>query len=403
MTPAKTKRAARSPRPKPSSAPRPRSAAPATQEFDVLHPELLAERYELGPTIGRGATGIVRRGHDRVLGRDVAIKCLYPHLVADDAVRERFLREAQLAARLQHPHAVAIFDVGGTDEPFIVMEHLAGGSLAERILDETLDAGAAISLGSQLLGALQSAHASGIIHRDIKPANIMFTSDGTAKLVDFGIATSADRTNHTTTNVVLGTLSYLAPERLCGQRATVASDIYAVGIVLYEAVAGAPPFTADSPVALLHEITSREEAPDLSATHPDIDPRLAITLTRALHRDPQQRFSSAAEMAEALTAPVPEPIVSPSAKYTPTGTQRWRASVSAGAPKSPVAVARPRRVLPWVAGAVVASVLALGLVVAVSDDGGASDQPRTEVTVEAGTSPTLEETLDALEAAVRGK
>jgi serine/threonine protein kinase len=346
----------------------------------TLHKEsdVLSARYELGPVIGRGATGTVRHGHDRRLGRDVAIKSLYPHLAIDPDARDRFLREAQLAARLQHPHAVAIHDVGGDDTPFIVMEHLSGGTLADRLRRGPMASDDAIALGCELLSALEAAHMHGIIHRDIKPANIMFTGDGSAKLVDFGIATSAEHANHTTTGVVLGTLAYVAPERLAGSRATASSDLYAVGVVLFEAVTGHPPFAADNPAAMLQEITATVDAPDIAGTHPEIDHTLASTLARALHPDPTRRFASADEMMGAL-----------------------RARPSTGTVAAPTDASRSRRTeWTWIAAVAAVLILLAGLA-AIARDRDGSPPPRTAVDAEAETYPELDQAIDALEDAVR--
>jgi eukaryotic-like serine/threonine-protein kinase len=359
----------------------------STQLYDVAKAEMLDGRYELGAVIGRGATGVVCHGRDHVLDRDVAIKSLYPHLVSEAESRERFLREARLAAQLQHPHAVAIHDVGTGDKPYIVMELLTGGTLADRLRERPLRSPSAVRLGRQVLAALDAAHALGIVHRDIKPANIMFTGDGVTKLVDFGIATSADQTNHTATGVVLGTLPYLAPERLRGDSATVASDVYAVGVLLYEAVTGALPFHADNPAALLLEITDADEPPTLATGHQHVEPVVAATIARALRRDPEERFASAAEMGAALLPRVathesPRPMLpEPRTERLPT-----------------LAPGRDRR--PLFAAAIVSVVLALAIIGALLARDSAGT-PKSSVQAEDPTGTELDQSIQALEDAVR--
>jgi serine/threonine-protein kinase len=263
-------------------------------------PELLADRYELGEVIGHGAMGTVRAGHDRVLDRIVAVKLLHAHLADEPDTRARFEQEARLAARLHHPNAVTVFDSGEHEgTPFIVMEHVAGETLAARIARGPLDAAAARRLGAQVLDALGAAHALGIVHRDVKPGNILLTADGHAKLADFGIAKSADGASHTSVGQVVGTLAYLAPERIQGATATPQSDLYAVGVVLYEALTGVKPFAATTPVARLDEARATP-APDPRTVVPDIDGSLALAIHRALHPDPARRFATAATMGAAL-------------------------------------------------------------------------------------------------------
>ena len=291
-------------------------------EASALHApddDLLAGRYELGVVLGRGATGVVYRGRDRVLCRDVAIKLLYNDLAGQQETSTRFRREAQLAARIHHPHAVAIFDTGVHEgRQFIVMECLSGETLAKRIAEQPLSLDDVQTIGLQLLGALDAAHQCGVIHRDIKPANLLLTSTGGVKVADFGIATDADRLALTSVGFVVGTIAYLAPERLRGNPATAQSDIYAAGIVLYEMLTGRKPFTGDTPAVMLNQISNGSPI-DISSLRPDIDPALARVVMRALEREPDARYASAAAMAEALeksrttgprpSVPTPPPTV----------------------------------------------------------------------------------------------
>ena len=262
--------------------------------------QLLAGRYELGVVLGRGATGVVHRGRDRVLRREVAIKLLYPDLARERETSLRFQQEAQLAARIHHPNAVAIFDTGVHEgQPFIVMECLPGETLATRITAGPLPFDEVREIGEQLLGALDAAHQRGVIHRDIKPTNLLLTSTGAIKVADFGIATGADRHARTNVGFVVGTLAYLAPERLRGVSATAQSDIYAAGVVLYEALTGRKPFAGDTAAALLDQI-SNGAAIDITSLRADIDPALTRVVMRALEKEPGARYDTAAAMAKAL-------------------------------------------------------------------------------------------------------
>jgi non-specific serine/threonine protein kinase/serine/threonine-protein kinase len=262
--------------------------------------DLLAGRYELGAVLGRGATGVVHRGLDRVLRRDVAIKLLYADLAHEQETSARFQQEARLAARIHHPNAVAIFDTGVHEgQPFIVMECLPGETLASRITAHPLPFDEVHTIGAELLGALDAAHQRGVIHRDIKPANLLLTSEGSVKVADFGIATDADRHALTSVGFVVGTLAYLAPERLLGIPATARSDIYSAGVVLYEALTGRKPFAGDTPAELLNEI-SNGSAIDIASLRPDIDPALTAVVMRAIQKDPEARYASAMAMATAL-------------------------------------------------------------------------------------------------------
>ncbi|GAC1543878.1 MAG: hypothetical protein NVS3B12_32480 [Acidimicrobiales bacterium] len=217
--------------------------------------ELVDGRYRIGATVGHGAMGDVFAGEDIRLGRPVAIKLLRRGLADDPAMSTRFAAEARAAARVVHPNVVAIFDTGlfgGT--PFIVMECLPGRTLADEFAEGPVPQDRARKWILQVLGALSAAHREGVIHRDIKPSNILLTSGGDAKVADFGIAKVEESADVTGTGLVIGTAAYLAPERVAGQPASVGSDVYAAGVVLYEALSGFRPFVADTPLAFLHAI-----------------------------------------------------------------------------------------------------------------------------------------------------
>jgi hypothetical protein len=263
--------------------------------------QLLGGRYQLGELLGHGGVGEVRAGVDRRLRRDVAIKLLRPEMAVQPGVRKRFEHEAKMAARLAHPNIVAVFDFGVEQGvPFLVMERLPGQTLGDVLATGPLGFSEVEELGRQLLDALASAHRGGMLHRDIKPRNVLVAGPGTWKLGDFGIAKSieaGDDPGLTATGLVVGTPAYLPPERLTGVPATVASDVYGVGVVLYQAVSGQSPFEG-VPLPALASAVPRL----LRERRPDIPPGLDAVVARAMARDPSARFASAAEMAAALAS-----------------------------------------------------------------------------------------------------
>src|ERR1700722_18658090 len=200
---------------------------------------LLAGRYELGSMLGHGGMADVRDATDRRLARPVAVKILRPDLAAQPRARRRFETEARAAARLSHPNAVMVFDSGEDDGvPFIVMERLPGRTLADEFLDGPLTLERARAVAREILSALGAAHAAGIVHRDVKPGNVLLTDDGHVKVSDFGIAKTVDDIDQTQTTELIATPQYLAPARLAGEPASSRSDLYSVGVLLYEATSG---------------------------------------------------------------------------------------------------------------------------------------------------------------------
>jgi hypothetical protein len=261
---------------------------------------ILAGRYELGPVLGRGGMATVRDATDRRLGRRVAVKILRPDLAEQPRARERFETEAHAAARLAHPNVVMVFDSGEDDgSPFLVMERLSGRTFADELAEAPVAVGRVCDIAGEILAALAAAHAAGIIHRDIKPANVLLTDDGHAKVSDFGIAKTLDDGDHTQTAEVLATPGYLAPERLAGQPASERSDLYSVGVLLYEALGRRRPFSGDTPLALMRAI-ERGDAEPLNGLRPELPPAVVAVVERSMRVDPAERFGSAAEMAAAL-------------------------------------------------------------------------------------------------------
>ena len=261
-------------------------------------------RYRLEGPLGRGGMAEVLAGTDLRLRRPVAVKFLLPEMAARDDIRQRFEAEAQAAASFNDPHAVAVYDTGEHEgRPYIVMERLPGETLADRILTGPQDPTWVRQVACEVLGALGAAHAVGLVHRDVKPGNILITADGHAKIADFGIAKSLEATDGsrdlTGTGQLLGTPAYLPPERLDGGPATAQSDLYSLGVVLYEALAGTCPFPADTPMKTAMAIVAGDYQP-LHEVRPGLDPSLVATVERAMATDPAARFDSAAAMAAAL-------------------------------------------------------------------------------------------------------
>jgi serine/threonine-protein kinase len=276
-------------------------------------PEVLGGRYELRGVLGRGGMAEVRDGWDIRLDRPVAVKLLYPVFTTQPDNRMRFEVEARAAAGLNHPHIVAVHDSGEHDGmPYIVMERLSAQTLADVIARGPLPQPQVRSILDQVLSALAAAHAAGILHRDIKPANILFSESGHTKVADFGIAKSA-ASAHTLTGQIVGTMAYLSADRIAGRPASVADDLYAVGAVGYEALAGRRAFPQESLPELARAI-SEGALPPLTALRPDVDPALAAVIERAMARDPGWRFGSADEMRAALAGPATVPPVRPATR-----------------------------------------------------------------------------------------
>ncbi|WP_116201966.1 Stk1 family PASTA domain-containing Ser/Thr kinase [Amycolatopsis circi] len=266
-------------------------------------PRLLSNRYELGDTLGYGGMSEVHHGHDVRLGREVAIKVLRADLARDPQFQERFRREAQNAAALNHPAIVAVYDTGeaNTDVgplPYIVMEYVEGRTLRDIVKTEgPLSQKRAMEVMADVCAALDFSHRHGIVHRDVKPANVMITKNGAVKVMDFGIARAMHdgQSAMTQTAAVIGTAQYLSPEQARGESVDARSDVYAAGCVLYELITGEPPFTGDSPVAVAYQHV-REDPNPPSSVNPAVSPELDAVVLKALAKGPANRYQSAAEM-----------------------------------------------------------------------------------------------------------
>lgn len=268
----------------------------------------IAGRYVLERRISQGGMATVWQARDEVLARPVAIKILHPHLSQDEGFLERFRREALAAARLTHPNIVSIYDTGteeaSDEEPdlqYIVMEHCSRGTLEDLLHAEgSLPPERVASIGVSICEALSYAHRHGIVHRDVKPGNVLIASDGSLKVADFGIAKAAfAQKDITTTGSILGTVTYLSPEQGRGEEPDHRSDLYGLGVVLYELAVGRPPFAAETQIAtaMMHV---KDPPPSLRSIRAGIPRPLEAVVLKALAKDPDDRFASAEDMARAL-------------------------------------------------------------------------------------------------------
>lgn len=260
-------------------------------------PRRVGGRYRLAEPLARGGMASVYRGRDEQLERDVAIKLMRSELGDDPKVLRRFEAEARRAASISHPNLVAVYDVGSEDgTPYIVMEIVEGGDLSSAVAREgPMDPRRAARIGADVADGLAAAHAAGVIHRDVKPGNILLDPDGRARVADFGIARAIGDESLTATGAMLGSVEYFSPEQARGERATAATDIYALGVVLYELVTGARPFTGDSPYAVA-TARLRQAPPDPREVNPDVPDELAGIIQRAMATDPAARHESAAKL-----------------------------------------------------------------------------------------------------------
>ncbi|XVS64505.1 Stk1 family PASTA domain-containing Ser/Thr kinase [Actinosynnema sp. CA-299493] len=266
-------------------------------------PRLLSNRYELGETLGYGGMSEVHKGRDVRLGRDVAIKVLRADLARDTQFQERFRREAQNSAALNHPAIVAVYDTGETQTeygplPYIVMEFVDGRTLRDIVKTQgPLSGKRAMEVMADVSAALDFSHRHGIVHRDVKPANVMITRAGAVKVMDFGIARAVHdgQAAVTQTAAVIGTAQYLSPEQARGEAVDGRSDVYASGCVLFELLTGEPPFTGDSPVAVAYQHV-REDPKSPSELNPKVTPALDAIVLKAMAKGPANRYQSAAEM-----------------------------------------------------------------------------------------------------------
>src|SRR5215213_3092030 len=258
---------------------------------------LISERYRIEEKIGSGGMSSVYRAFDPMLERWVAIKLMHRDISNDPDQLERFRREARAVAQLNHPHVVTVIDAGEDDgAPYIVFEYVEGETLKERIRRlGRLPVSEAVAYAIEIGRALDAAHASRLVHRDVKPQNVLIDRDGRAKVTDFGIARSLEAQGLTATGRVLGTTDYVSPEQALGHEVTGQSDIYSLGIVVYEMLTGETPFKADTQVAVAMRHV-RDPLPDVQRRRPEVSAALAAVVERATAKDTERRYRTVDEM-----------------------------------------------------------------------------------------------------------
>ena len=263
--------------------------------------QIIKERYKVIELLGEGGMAFVYKAKDMQLERMVAIKTLKPNYVEQTTFVERFKREAQTAANLNHPNIVQIFDWGIEEEPYFVMEYIEGNTLTSIISNKkTISLSDVLFIGAQVANGLEAAHTQGLVHRDIKPGNIMITPGGKVKVTDFGIVSIQDEESDITkTGSILGTASYISPEQAQGKAVSVGSDLYSLGTVLYELLTGNPPFVAESPIATATKhLTEKPDKP--SKYRKDLPKGIENAILKLLHKTPKDRFKSAEDLRAVL-------------------------------------------------------------------------------------------------------
>lgn len=280
--------------------------------------------YTILGKVAQGAMGHIYRGRHATLEREVAIKFMDPGLVSDATCMERFLREARILASINHPNIVNVFDLGTTAEgqPYMVMEFVSGISLADRLRQGPIELPDVGRIVSQLLSALSTLHTAKIVHRDIKPSNVMLAEGRTPKLLDFGIARATSLASMTNMGKTIGTPNYMSPEQAQGKPVGPASDLYSLGVVLYELLMGIPPFRADNPLSVLM-MHIESPIPTLPTSIPS---RIRTVVARAMEKSPSRRYSSAEEMLQAVQQAFSEDV---NHKTSPFGFKTKSGEVSA--------------------------------------------------------------------------
>ena len=320
--------------------------------MDLTAPgRVLGNRYRLVEPLARGGMATVWIAEDPVLSRQVAVKVLRADLAADDATRTRFRHEAIAAAKLSHPNIVSTFDTGDDDGVAYIVMELVHGPTLRHLIDQRggLAVSDVIRIGKQVADALDAAHRAGLVHRDVKPANVLVPASGPVKVTDFGIAKAAGSDDLTRTGTVMGTARYLAPEQVNGRPTDARTDVYALGLLMFESLCGHPPFGGDTDIATaMARLTTT--APAVRAERPEVSAALDDVIHRCLARQPAARFASAAAVRDALerarldpTGAIPTPVAprpQPSAPVAPVAPVGRSTDPTGPTSPQPVPVAR---------------------------------------------------------------
>jgi serine/threonine-protein kinase len=348
--------------------------------------DVVSGRYRLESHLGSGATSAVWRARDLDLGRVVALKALLGAGV-DPQLAGRFEREGQILGRLSHPNVVPVFATGNDGgRPYLVMAFVDGKSFDQVLAEGPMAVDDALDLAADVAAGLAAAHRAGVVHRDVKPANIVCGNDGVPRLVDFGIARADDLTAMTRADSVLGTASYLSPEQARGEVPGPASDVYALGCVLYEALTGSPPFRGDSPLSVAYKHV-HDVPVAVRSLRPEVPAAVEAVVLRALAKLPADRYAGGADLEADLRrarqgeAPADATAATEALAPVPSDATMVMPAVAATAPMevidpSPLADAEPRSPHPWgiAAGAVAAAVIVIALLIG-SLGGGGGDTP----------------------------
>lgn len=297
------------------------------------------DRYYLEKKIGQGGMGAVFRALDLESGRMVALKLLHESLGTEPTFIARFRQEARAAASLSHPHIVKVHDYGrAAGHYYIAMEYVEGMDLKRRLSTTgPLPPAEAVAIARQICAGLQAAHARGLVHRDLKPQNILLTREGQAKIADFGLARAASATGLSVTGTLVGSAHYFSPEQARGEPATEVSDLYSIGVILYEMLTGRLPFEADNVWAMVR-MHAEQQAPSPRQYAPHIPPPLAALVLRALEKSPARRYASAAELAEALEGVDITPVPVADGTAEARAPRRFSLRVPALSPRTPALV-----------------------------------------------------------------
>jgi len=348
--------------------------------LERLSSTILSGRYRLESKLGSGGMSTVYLALDEVLDRPVAVKLLHREISEEADQLERFRREARAAARLSHPNLVGVIDAGEDDgRPYIVFEYIQGRTLKRRLQEEgPLPVDEAVAYAIEIGRGLTAAHARKLVHRDVKPQNVLIDPDGRAKVTDFGIARSLEAKGMTATGRVLGTTDYVSPEQAMGEDVDERSDVYSLGVVLYEMLTGDVPFRAETQVGVAMKHVN-EPMPDVQAKRPEVSAAVASVVDRATTKDPRDRYSTVAEMVRDLE----QTLEVEAARRG--GTSGEATSVLDSVPKSQRRLRRRRRIsLPGVAMtiagiAILAAAVVFGTQHDWSSDGGSGSSAGSEI------------------------